>query len=69
MLTAKKSTIALFVEAAMQANEDGGASDLYDVLEAGNGATFGLPNEATSSEALSDDDLDDHGEPTPRVRH
>jgi hypothetical protein len=69
MLTAKKSTIALFVEAAMQASEDDGASDLDDVLHAGNGATFGLPNEAPSSEALSDDDLDDDSEPTPRVRH
>jgi hypothetical protein len=70
MLTAKKSTIALFVEAAMQASEDGSASDLDDVLAAGNGATFGLPNEAPSSEALGDDDLEDHGDDaTPRVRH
>jgi hypothetical protein len=52
MLTAKKSTIALFVEAAMQASEDGSASDLDTVLEAGNGATFGLPNEA-QNKALS----------------
>jgi hypothetical protein len=73
MLTAKKSTIALFVEVAMQASEDGGASDLDDVLHAGNGATFGLPIAAPSSEALTDDsldDLNDHGEDaTPRVRH
>jgi hypothetical protein len=71
MLTAKKSTIALFVEVAMKASEDGGASDLDDVLSAGNAATFGLPIAAPSSEALTDDDLDDgDGEDaTPRVRH
>jgi hypothetical protein len=69
MLTAKKSTIALFVEVAMKASEDGSASDLDDVLRAGNGATFGLPN-APSSEALTDDGLEDHGDDaTPRVRH
>jgi hypothetical protein len=67
MLTAKKSTIALFVEAAMLASEDGSASDLDDVLAAGNGATFGLPSEA-QSKALSDDDVD-NGEAIPRVRH
>jgi hypothetical protein len=68
MLTAEKSTIALFVEAAMQASEDGSLSDLDDVLQAGNGATFGLPNEA-SSKSLRDADLDDDGEITPRIRH
>jgi hypothetical protein len=67
MLTAKKSTIALLVEAAMLASEDGSVSDLDDVLHAGNGATFGLPNEA-QSKALSDDDLDGD-DATPRVRH
>jgi hypothetical protein len=68
MLTAKKSTIALFVEAAMQASEDDGASDLDDVLNAGNGATFGLPNQALSK-SLSAEALDDDGEVTPRIRH
>jgi hypothetical protein len=70
MLTAKKSTIAIFVEAAMLASEDGDASDLDDVLAAGNGATLGLPIKAPSSEALSDDVYDEEHEGViPRVRY
>jgi hypothetical protein len=62
-----KNKIGIHVEVLMSSSEDGGPSDFDEVLQAGNAATLGLPNE-TRREAISDDsDFDDSA--TPRVKH
>jgi hypothetical protein len=62
-----KIKIGCFVEVMMMTSDDDGSRDLEEVLDAGNGATFGLPDGASSVD--EDEEPATITEPASRVWH